>query len=142
MDPTEREALGRQIAELIRILKDAERQAAVATSALGAPAAQAIGDLKRAEAYLAVTPAPRGADLSSLVDPAWADVRSVADLILAGRSLSAATAAIAGRFNETGVRADYAAIRSGCRHQRTKSLPLPRPTLSRQHGAAPVLCRR
>jgi len=114
LDPVEREALGRRIAALADVQRQAEEHARTAADVLGAPTPRTISDLQKSLAFLALTPLPAGLDCPALTSPIWAD-RSLDDLrrlVEAGRKHVTSWATAEGKFNDTGRRADYGSIRT------------------------------
>ncbi|CAN5713668.1 hypothetical protein BH11PSE3_BH11PSE3_26310 [soil metagenome] len=114
LDPVEREALGMRIAAVANVLRQAEAHGRTATDLLGAPVPQTISDLENSLAFLAVTPLPQGVDRAALTSPIWAErqLDGLRRLLDAGRRQVATRASAAGKFNDTGQRADYSAIRT------------------------------
>ncbi len=114
LDPMEREALGQRIAALADVQRQATEHARLATDMLGAPPLQTVSDLGKSLAFLALTPLPAGVDRAALASPIWSvdNLDNIRRLIEAGRKQAASTAAVEGKFNETGQRADYAEIRT------------------------------
>lgn len=113
LDPVERQALGKRIVAVSAILERACALASVASENLGAPAASTIADLRASLDVLSVTPVPSGTDRTALTVPVWAQGRDeLQRLIDAGRSYSASWHDAEQFFNDAGLAADYAAIRS------------------------------
>lgn len=113
LDPVERGALLRKIADAAALLSEAIALSAALTEALGLEKASSIGDLDRTLSTLAVFPVPFDADLSAMSQPVWNDDRdALAALVDAGRAHSSAWASAASDFNPVGLDADFNAIRS------------------------------
>ncbi|MEA2917098.1 MAG: hypothetical protein QOJ15_9179 [Bradyrhizobium sp.] len=114
LDPVEREALGGRIAALANIQRQAEGHARVASDVLAAPTPRTVADLHKSLAFLELTPLPAGLDRLALTSPIWTDRKldDIRRLLEAGRKHVKTWAAAETEFNETGRRADYAAIRT------------------------------
>ena len=111
-DPSETDRLARDIVKARGDLRTAVGEASVAANLFGAPQALRIGDLDTALAYLQLTPLPRDADRGAFTDEAWRHPAALAMLIQAGRRLTAVRQDALATFNESGLTADYTAIRT------------------------------
>ena len=112
LDPSATEALRRDIAAGLAAIEAAETQAGVATRLLGAPPPETLPDFDRSLACLQLTPLPRDADQAALADGAWRNPKAVEGLIKTGRLLADLTQRAGGVFSETGLDADFTAIRN------------------------------
>ena len=110
-DPSETDRLLREIATVRADLAAAVDEASVAVNLFGAPDPVATADLDTALAYLQLTPPPRGGDRAAFGDEAWRQPAALAALIQSGRHLTALRQEAQKTFNESGLSADYTAIR-------------------------------
>lgn len=112
LDPVERAAMGRRIRSVAERLKVVQSLSAIASNTLAAPEAQTIGDLDQSLTFLNLTPVPGGTDRSALTKASWKRDGELSQLIEAGRNYSEQWEAARQAFNETGLMADYSAIRA------------------------------
>lgn len=112
LDPVERAAIGRKIGEAAQLLREALALAAVATEQLGTPPPQTIHDLDESLRQLRVVPLPLEADRSALTPALWRDGDALAELIEAGRTLSALWQEAEAHFNEAGLAAELTSVRT------------------------------
>ncbi len=112
LDPSERDAIARDIGKLQIALQAALTESQVPTRLLGAPPPVTLHDLKRSLAYLQLTPLPRDADRLAFPHPAWANLKALDKLIETGESLTRQRIDVLPLINETGRDADYSAIRT------------------------------
>ena len=112
LDPSERDAVARDIGKLQIVLSAAVTESQVPTRLLGAPLPVTLHDLKRSLAYLQLTPLPREADRMAFAHPAWTNVKTLEKLIETGESLARQRIEVLPLINETGRDADYSAIRT------------------------------
>ena len=112
LDPSERDAIARDIGKLQIALGTALAEAQVPTRLLGAPSPATVHDLKRSLAYLQLTPLPREADRLAFPHPAWSNVKALDKLIETGESLTRQRIEVLPLVNDTGRDADYSAIRT------------------------------
>lgn len=105
-------ALARDIAKVRGDLAAAVGEAGVAVALFGAPEPATIADLDTALAYLQLTPLPRDGDRFAFTDDGWRNPKALAALIKAGDHLTQLRGQARALFNETGLIADYTAIRA------------------------------
>ncbi len=112
LDPSEREAIARDIGRLQIALDAAVTEAQVPTRLLGAPAPVTLHDLKRSLAYLQLTPLPRDADRLAFPHAAWSNPKALEKLIETGESLTRQRIDVLPLINDSGRDADYGVIRT------------------------------
>ncbi|WP_443748604.1 DUF3320 domain-containing protein [Asticcacaulis solisilvae] len=112
LDPSERDAVARDIGKLQIAIAAALTEAQVATRLLAAPPPEVLHDFKRSLAWLQLTPLPRDADRLAFPHPAWTNVKALDKLIETGESLTRQRVDVLPLVNETGRDADYSAIRT------------------------------
>ncbi len=110
-DPSERDALGRDIAAAITALSNARREGLVATTVLSAPVPVTFADLTRAMAYLQLTPLPRDADRTAFGHEAWHNPKLLTGLIETGEKLTRLRIDVRPLLSDAGLTADVTAIR-------------------------------
>ena len=112
LDPAETEVLRREIVAAQAALAEAIKQAGTATRLLAAPVPGTLADFDRSLAYLQLTPVPRDADRATLNHDTWRNPKALESLLAAGRLLSDLGQRSGAAFSETGLAADYTAIRA------------------------------
>ena len=111
-DPSQRDRLMREIAKARENLLIARAQADIPAVLFGAPKGEQLADLYLALDYLRLTPLPRDADRAAFADIAWQNPKAITAVIEAGARLARLRVTAAPVFNEAGLTADYAAIRT------------------------------
>ncbi|MGN6210529.1 DUF3320 domain-containing protein [Asticcacaulis sp.] len=110
-DPAERDRLMKDIAAVQQALERCLTAAATAQTRLVGPDPTRLSDLDEALAYLEVSTAPASVDRSALGHTDWSDLARIRELLDTGIRLNTLRTSARGLFNETGLTADYTAIR-------------------------------